>query len=346
MKTKAITATGAARLITARGNRAPRVRDSRSPRLCRVADTLPGDSAPGLPDRNCWSERPGSVASPTVTGDAPAESTQSAPIRTRPGVSLVVGSLLGSTLGIVFAQFLDDLGDGLLAEILGGDAVLYNNRVVISGDVSDLALGGGFVLCLFVGLVSLFAYPTLKGYGIPRLVFLWMLLHTLRQALTQALQLPIGDGGQLGLAYSTLDAPPGLEVAIAGGGGVGLLLIVLSAATAFLSFAPHRRFVGDGRSRLMFVLWVAAIPAAVSAFAAIPYFLPDTQSLVIPTLPLVPLVFLATLAAAPGISAASAPQDEKSTPWPWGLAIFMAVALALYLGVLAGGVSVDPRQWG
>ncbi len=263
----------------------------------------------------------------------------------RIGPALVLASALASTLAIVLAQFLDDFGDGLVAEFLGGDAVLYNNRVEFSG-VSDIAWGGGFALCLLVGLFALFVYPTQRGYTVPRLVLLWTVLHVLRQALTQAILLPFSDDSQLSLAYATLDAPPGLEYVIAAGGAVGLLLIALAAASAFLAYTPHRSLVNNGRRRLIFALWIALIPAVASAFAAIPYFLPDSQSLVLPGLPLTAVMFLATLAAAPGTTTVIGPEDEGTTTWPWGLIVFDLVLLIFFLAVLQGGVSMDPRLWG
>lgn len=261
------------------------------------------------------------------------------------GPALVIASALGSTLGIVIAQFLDDLGDGILAEILGGNAVLYNNRVEISG-ASNLAWGGGFVLCLVVGLIALFSYPTARGQGIPRLTLLWMILHVLRQAFAQAVFLPFDPGSQLARAYDTLDAPPGLDVVIAAGGGVGLLLIALSAAAAFLAFTPHHRLITTPRKRFTMALWIALIPAVVSAFAAIPFFTPDAGSGVIPTLPLTAVMFLATVAAAPGTTTVQGPEDPRVTPPPWGLAITLVVILIFNIAVLSGGVNVDPRQWG
>ncbi len=263
----------------------------------------------------------------------------------RIGLPLVLASALGSTFGIVLAQFLDDLGDGILAVILGGEAVLYNNRVEISG-AGDLAWGGGFVLCLIVGLVALFIYPTQRGHGVSRLGLLWTVLHVLRQALTQAVLLPFSDTSQLALAYNTFEAPPGLDLVIAAGGGVGLLLVALSAASAFLAYTPHRSLVNTPRKRLFLALWIALIPAVASAFAAIPFFLPDSEGLVLPALPLVAVIFLATLAAAPGTTTVIGPEDERQTPWPWGLAAFLLVLLVFYLGVLQGGVSMDPRVWG
>lgn len=263
----------------------------------------------------------------------------------RVGVPLVVASALGSTLGILIAQFLDDLGDGLLAEILGGSARIFNNRVEIS-DVGDVAWAGGFLLCLIVGLVSLFAYPTQRGHSVSRLTFLWMLLHVLRQALTQAVMLPFDADSQLSAAYATFDAPPGLDVVIAAAGGVGLLLVALSAASAFLAFTPHRRLVSTSSKRLSFTLWIALVPAAASVFLAIPFFLPDSQRLVIPALPLTAVMFLATLAASPGTTTAQGPDEERVTPAPWGLAAFLIVILIFYLVVLQGGVDVDPLQWG
>lgn len=263
----------------------------------------------------------------------------------RIGPPLVVASVLASTFGIVLAQFLDDLGDGILAVILGGEAVLYNNRVEITA-AGDLAWGGGFVLCLLVGVFALFVYPTQRGHSVPRLVLLWTVLHVLRQALTQAVMLPFDETSPLTLAYNTFEAPPGLDLVIAAGGGVGLLLVALSAASAFLAYTPHRSLVATPKRRLVLALWIALIPAVVSAFAAIPFFLPDSEGLVLPALPLVAVMFLATLAAAPGTTTVIGPEDEQQTAWPWGLAAFLLVLLVFYLGVLQGGVSIDPREWG
>lgn len=277
-----------------------------------------------------------------MTTDSPTDTPHTL---ARIGPPLVVASVVASTFGIIIAQFLDDLGDGLLAVILGGDAVLYNNRIEFTG-ATDLAWGGGFLLCLIIGLFALFVYPTQRGHGVPRLALLWMLLHVLRQALTQAVTLPFSDQSQLSLAYNTFEAPPGLDVVIAAGGGVGLLLIALSAASAFLAFTPNRSLVSTSRKRFVFTLWIALIPVVVSAFLAIPYFLPDSQGLVLAGLPLVSVMFLATLAAAPGTNTALGPEDERTTSWPWGLVTFMVIVLIFFLAVLQGGISLDPRAWG
>lgn len=263
----------------------------------------------------------------------------------RIGAGLVLASVLGSTLGIVIAEFLDNVGTGILAEILGGDAVVFNNRVEFEG-ARDLAWAGGFALCLAVGALCLFAYPTQRGYGVPRLTFLWTILHLLRQALTQAMMLPFNDDAPLARAYDSLDAPAGLDMVIAVGGAIGLLLVALSAAAAFLAFTPHRRLVDTPRRRLALALWICLIPVAVSVFLAIPFFLPDSQSLVIPSLPLVAVMFFVTLAAAPGTTAVTGPEDQVETPWPFGLGAFVLVMLLFHLFVLRGGVSVDPRLWG
>jgi hypothetical protein len=258
---------------------------------------------------------------------------------------LVLASVLASTFGILFAQFLDDLGDGLLAELLGGRAALFNNRAEVVG-VSDLALGGGFALCVIVGLFLLFTYPTARGHGTSRLVMLWVLLHVLRQALGQAVWLPFAPDSQLARAYATFDVPAGLDTVIAAGGGVGLLLVALSAASAFLGFAPQRRVISTGRRRFNFTLWIALIPAVAAAFLAIPFFLPDTESMVIRSLPLTAVIFLATVAAAPGTTSVQGPEDERAIDWPWGLIATLGVLAFVHLVILQGGVEVDPRRWG
>lgn len=258
---------------------------------------------------------------------------------------MVLASVLASTFGILFAQFLDDLGDGLLAELLGGRAVLFNNRAQVGG-VSDLALGGGFALCVVVGLFLLFAYPTARGHGTSRLVMLWVLLHVLRQALVQAVLLPFAPDSQLARAYATFDVPAGLDMVIVAAGGVGLLLVALSAASAFLGFAPQRRVISTGRRRFNFTLWIALIPAVAAAFLAIPFFLPDDESMVIRSLPLTAVIFLATVAAAPGTTSVHGPEDERATDWPWGLIATLLVLLVIHLVILQGGVEIDPRRWG
>ena len=287
----------------------------------------------------------GRIALSPVSSEVSTSQATTAETIKRIGPALIVGSTLGSTLGIVIAQFLDDLGDGVLAEILGGDAVLFNNRFEFTG-ATDIAGAGGFLLCLIVGFMVLFSYPAARGHGVARLTLLWTVLHVLRQAFVQAAMVPLDSESQLALAYDHLDAPPGLDVVIAVAGSVGLLLIALSAASAFLAFTPHREVISKGRSRFSFVLWVALIPAVASVFLAIPFFSPDAGSGVIPALPLTAVMFLATLVAAPGSTAARGPEDHRDMPWPWGLGGTLLLLLLFDLFVLRGGVSVDPTQWG
>ncbi len=261
------------------------------------------------------------------------------------GFPLVTASALASVFGIVIAQFLDDLGDGILAEILGGEAVLYNNRVEFTG-ATDVAWAGGFLLTLVIGLLLLFTYPSLKGQDLSRLTFLWITIQILRQSLAQALMLPFGDGGDLRLAYDTFDLPPGLDWVVGATGGVGLILIGLGAASAFLAYAAHRRKISTSRKRFLFVLWVVLAPAVASVFLAIPYFSPDAGSGAVPSLPLTAVLFLFTLAAAPGTTNVIGPETERTYPWPYGMAGTLIVLLVFYVVVLRNGVSIDPRLWG
>jgi hypothetical protein len=278
------------------------------------------------------------------------DTTTSAPTPTetikRIGPPLVIASALGSTLGIVVAQFMDDLGDGIFGLILGGNAVLYNNRVEVTGVSSDLYLAGGFLLCLIVGFLMLFSYPTARGHGVARLTLLWMVLHLLRQAFMQAVMVPFSPDSQLARAYETLEAPAGLDYVIAAGGGLGLLLVALSAASAFLAFTPHNKMISTSGKRLSFAFWIALVPAIAAVFLAIPFFVPDAGSGVVPALPLTAVIFLATVAAAPGTTTVYGPEDQVETPWPWGLAATLVVILLFEQLVLRGGVSVNPALWG
>jgi hypothetical protein len=241
---------------------------------------------------------------------------------------------------------MDDLGDGILALILGGNAILYNNRVEVTGATSDLYLAGGFVLCLLVGFFALFTYPTARGHGVARLTLLWMVLQLLRQAFMQAVMVPFSPDSQLARAYETLEAPAGLDYVIAAGGGLGLLLVALSAASAFLAFTPHHKMISTPGKRLSFAFWIALIPAIAAVFLAIPFFVPDAGSGVVPALPLTAVIFLATVAAAPGTTTVYGPEEHGETPWPWGLAGTLAVILLFEQLVLRGGVSINPALWG
>ena len=279
-----------------------------------------------------------------------AEVSVSGPLTTetikRIGPSLVVASALGSTLGIVVAQFVDDLGDAIMALILGGNAVVYNNRVDITGVSSDLVWAGGFLLCLIVGFMALFSYPTARGHGVARLTLLWMVLHLLRQAFVQAVMVPFDADSPLALAYQTLEAPAGLDYVLAAGGAVGLLLVALSAAAAFLAFTPHDKMISTGRKRVTFAFWIALVPAIAAVFLSIPFFVPDAGSGVVPALPLTAVIFVATLAAAHGTTTVHGPEDLRETPWPWGLGATLVVILLLEQLVFRGGVSVNPMLWG
>lgn len=91
---------------------------------------------------------------------------------------------------------------------------------------------------------------------------------------------------------------------------------------------------------------MALLPAAISVFLSIPFFAPDAGSGVIPALPLSALMFLATVAAAPGTTTVIGPDEMRETPMPWGLVGTLVVILFFYIFVLRGGVQIDPRQWG
>jgi hypothetical protein len=240
----------------------------------------------------------------------------------------------------------DDLGDAILALILGGNAVIYNNRVDITGVSSDLVWAGGFLLCLIVGFMALFSYPTARGHGVARLTLLWMVLHLLRQAFVQAVMVPFDADSPLALAYQTLEAPAGLDYVLAAGGAVGLLLVALSAAAAFLAFTPHDKMISTGRKRVTFAFWIALVPAIAAVFLSIPFFVPDAGSGVVPALPLTAVIFLATLAAAHGTTTVHGPEDLRETPWPWGLGATLVVILLFEQLVLRGGVSINPMLWG
>jgi hypothetical protein len=96
----------------------------------------------------------------------------------------------------------------------------------------------------------------------------------------------------------------------------------------------------------MFAVWLVVVPAAAAVFLALPFFTPDAGSGVVPALPLTAVMFLLTLAAAPGTKSVAGPDDPQTFPWPFGMAGTLIVVLVAFVVLLQNGVSINPTQWG
>jgi hypothetical protein len=253
---------------------------------------------------------------------------------------LVVNSVLASAFGVVAALLIDLLGRLLASELAGLDPVIFNNRVEVASG-NDLVLAAGPVAALLAGGFFLAVYPGTRRHDTNRLAVLWLILHCFRQGLVPLAAAPLSADSDIARALAQLDLPSGLEVVVGAAGAAGLLLISLAAAPAFLAFGPSRREISTPAKRGAFVTRVAVLPGIAGAILAVPFFLPDAGTGLIPTLPLFGLFTIATFVAALGTRNVSIHGETTHKP-SWALLATVVVTLLVFRFALARGIPIPP----
>jgi hypothetical protein len=255
---------------------------------------------------------------------------------------LVLNSILASTFGVVGAVLIDYLGrvvGGLLAD---RSPVLFHNRVEL-GPGTDLALLGGPAAALLGGIVFLAIFPGSRRHDASRLAVLWLILHCFRQGLVPLVLVFTGEESEVGRALATLDLPSWVEPAVGIAGALGLLLVALAAAPAFLAFAARQRDISTPGRRAAFVTRVALLPGIAGGVLAVAFFIPDAGTGLVPALPFYGLFTVATLLAALGTRSVQIPYEQDTQTRPsWGLLATLVVALVGFHLVLARGIPIPP----
>lgn len=263
---------------------------------------------------------------------------------TRRGSSpaLLINSALCSTIGIVVATWADSLGRLALGWFLDRSPILFHNRVDFTAGDNPLALAGGPIAALVAGIAFLAVYPGSRRHDASRLCVLWMILHCFRQGFVPMAQVALDANSDLAQALAYFDLPEGINVVVGAAGGIGLLLVALAAAPAFLAFASSRSAIATPASRLGFVARIGVIGGLAGALLAVPFLLPDSGTGVISSLPLYGLLPVLTLLAAPGSKSVEPDRNATASTFSWGLVIAVVVLFVLFRFALARGIPIPP----
>lgn len=273
--------------------------------------------------------------------DTGAASVQEAK-RPRTSNGFVLTSAFASAVGVVVAVLIYHLGLAIAGAIADRAPVLYHNEVTFRAAGSDLAFGGGTALSLIAGAVFLTLYPASRRYDAARLTVLWIVLHCFRQGFTPLAGLPFSEDSNLSSAFDTFDLPAGLELVVSAAGIVGLLSVALASAPAFLAYAHHQSLISTPAARARFTAKVALIPGVVGPLLAVPVFLPDGGTGLVPSLPFLGLFTVATVLAALGTRTVRIGDQREALGWSWlPLAWLVFFALASQL-LLRRGLLIPP----
>jgi len=258
------------------------------------------------------------------------------------GWPLLANSVLASTFGVVVGLLVDSIGRLIAGIILDRDPVLYHNRVEFLAPGNDLALAGGALAALLAGAFFLALYPGSKAHDASRLAVLWLILHCFRQGFVPLALTPVNPDSDIALALASLNLPSGLDVVIGAAGGLGLLLVSLAAAPAFLAFAPSRHDIDTAGRRVAFTAKIALLPSVAGALLAVAFLMPDAGTGLIEELPLYGLFTIATLLAAPGTRSVEVRSDGNSQRLAWGLLATVIVTFLIFRFALSRGIPVPP----
>jgi hypothetical protein len=259
---------------------------------------------------------------------------------------LIANSVLASTFGVVIALLADSIGRVALGILLDREPVIYHNRVEFLAEGNEFALAGGAVGALLAGATFLAFYPGTKPRSAGRLALLWLVLHSFRQSFVALAMTPFRPESDVAVAIASLDLPSGVDLALGAAGALGLLLVSLAAAPAFLAFAADYRDQDAPARRLAFCAKVAVFPGVAGALLAVAFFLPDSGTGLIPQLPLYGLFTIVTLLAAPAIRPVQTPIDEDRQVLSWGLLATVIVTFLIFRFALSRGIPIPPDPEG
>jgi len=262
-----------------------------------------------------------------------------APIRTE--WPFYVDSVIAGTLGVVLARLIEQFGLAIGGWVFDRDPILDHVGTRFQAAGSDLAYAGGTLAALAAGVFFLLIYPGSKDRSTGRLTLLWVTLHSFRIGLTDLAFMPFAETSAR-RALTELSVPAGLDIVLAATAAVGLLLVALAAAPAFLAFSRHPSEVATSRDRLRFVALLAVLPGLISPLLAVPFFLPDPTGHVLKVLPFVGLFTVITLAGSPGTKHIIPPTEPVDRRISWGLVAAALLVLAVFQFGLRSGIPIPP----
>ncbi len=250
-------------------------------------------------------------------------------------------SIMAAVLAIVLTRLLEQFGLALAGVIFGREPVMTNVITEFTAPGNDLAYLGGVITALVAGIGFLMLFPDAKDRSAGKLMVLWMSLFSFRIAFYSMIEYRFSDDSAIGMALSQYDLPGGIDTILAAAGVVGMLLVALAAAPAFLGFNRHRSEVSSKRERVRFVASIALIPALVGPLLSVPFFLPDPGTGYLTSLPLIGLFAVLTTLAAANTTNIAIPLAIEERTFSVGLAVSVALAFVL-VRFMAAGILIPP----
>lgn len=278
----------------------------------------------------------------TTSQDAQDTGTRQRRFVIRTSWGFFANSILAAALAVVFARVIEQFGVAVWAAIAGREPVLRHVVTEFGEPGSDVVLLGGTIASLAAGVFFLLIYPGSKDRSAGRLTVLWLILFAFRNAFADLISIPFTDSSPVEIALVEWGAPAGIDIVLAAAGALGMLLVALAAAPAFLNFNRHRSEVERPIQRVRYVAQIAVLPAIAGPLLAVPFFIPDLGTGYVKSLPLLGLFSLLILLAAPGSRQISVPEVVEERTLSWGLVVaVLVVFLAMQYG-LEDGIPIPP----
>lgn len=273
---------------------------------------------------------------------ATIETTEHRPTVIRTSVWFFANSIMGAALGVVIARLVEQLGVAVVGALTGRDPVLTNGSVELRAPGSDLVLLGGTGAALLMGLSLLLLYPYARDRGVGKLTMLWTLLFCFRIGLVDLARTMFQQDAPLARLVERAGFPAGIDVVITATGLVGMVLLAMAAAPAFLGFSRHRSEVSTARERLRFAAAIALLPALAGPLLAVAFLLPDHGSGFVSSLPTFGAFIVLTVVAAAGTRSVAPPRVVEERGLSWGLVAWFVGMLLFFRVVLEPGIVVPP----
>ena len=266
--------------------------------------------------------------------------TRTAPIRT--SWTFVANSVVAAAIGVALAFLAYSFAMAVGGWIAGRDPELSNTGTVFRADGSDLAYLGGAAGALLLAGLLLALYPGSRDRSAGRLVMLWTILFSFEAAFLDLVRVAIDPDSPLALALAEVELPEGLDVVLAVAGGLGMLLVSMAAAPAFLGFARHRSEVATRAERFRFTARMALLPGIIGPLLTTPLFLGEGSDRIFPFLPFVGLFTVVTVLAASGSVSFRPPEVVEERGLSFGLLASAVIVLAVYVLILRTGIPIPP----
>lgn len=250
-------------------------------------------------------------------------------------------SVMAAVIAVVLTRIIELFGLAIAGMIFGREPVLTNSAVEFRAAGSDLALLGGPITALLAGVTFLMLFPDAKDRSAGKLTVLWMSLFSFRIGFYEMIRFKFDPSSSMAEGLAGFEIPAGIDTIVAAAGGIGMLLVAIAAAPAFLGFNRHRSEVATPMERIRFVASIALVPGLVAPLAAVPFLLGGGGEGYLSTLPLIGLFTVITTIAARNMVHISLPETIEERGFSPGLAVAVAVVF-LFARFLAPGVPIPP----